>query len=92
MKSKFNLGEKFNYENDVSLSIELEKTCFSQGELIKGNIILTPKPNSPITELITPLAKISFQEKQCYEFLETFNPKDKDIIRPSRQLTKETKI
>ena len=91
MKSKFNLGEKFNYENDVSLSIELEKTCFSQGELIKGNIILTPKPNSPITELITPLAKISFQEKQCYEFLETFNPKDKDIIRPSRQLTKETK-
>jgi len=36
MKSNLNLGNKFNFENEVSLSIELEKTCFSQGELING--------------------------------------------------------
>jgi len=91
MKSNLNLGNKFNFENEVSLSIELEKTCFSQGELINGTIILTPKPNSTITELITPFAKVSFLEKQCYEFLETYRENDSDIINPNRKLTKELK-
>ena len=91
MKSNMNLGNKFNFENEVSLSIELEKTCFSQGELINGAIILTPKPNSTITELITPFAKVSFLEKQCYEFLETYHEKDSDIIKPNRKFTKELK-
>jgi len=91
MKSNFNLGDKYNFENEVSLSIELEKTCFSQGELINGTIILTPKPNSTITELINPFAKISFYEKHCYEFLETYHEEDNNIIKPTRKLTKELK-
>ena len=50
MKSNFNLGDKYNFENEVSLSIELEKTCFSQGELINGTIILTPTLSNKNTE------------------------------------------
>ena len=91
MKANFNLESKFNYENEVSLSIELEKTCFSKGELINGIIILTPKPNSTITELINPFATISFYEKQCYEFLETYLEEDNNIIKPTRKITKELK-
>ena len=91
MKLNFNLGDKFNYENEVSLSIELEKTCFSQGEIINGTIILTPKKNSTITELINPFAKISFQEKHCYEFLETYHEEDNNIIKPTKKITKELK-
>ena len=80
MKSSYNLGDKFNYEKEVSLSIELNKTCFSKGELLKGTIILTPKQNSTITELLNPYAVISFQEKQSYQFLEVFQDKDRDIM------------
>ena len=89
METFFKLGSKFNYENDVSLSIELEKTCYSQGELINGTITLTPKPNSKDRELLSTIAKISFQEKQCYEFLEAYSEKDRDIIKPTRKLTQE---
>ena len=89
MKSCFNLGEKFNYEKDVSLSIELNKTCYSKGELLKGTIILTPKQNSNITELLNPYAVISFQEKQSYEFLEVFHDKDRDIMKPTRKNIEE---
>ena len=89
MKSCFNLGDKFNYEKDVSLSIELNKTCYSKGELLKGKIILTPKQNSNITELLNPYAVISFQEKQRYEFLEVFYEKDRDIIKPTKKHIEE---
>ena len=89
MKSCFNLGDKFNYEKDVSLSIELNKTCYSKGELLKGTIILTPKQNSNITELLNPYAVISFQEKQSYEFLEVFHDKDRDIMKPTRKNIEE---
>ena len=89
MKSCFNLGDKFNYEKDVSLSIELNKTCYSKGELLKGTIILTPKQNSNITELLNPYAVISFQEKQSYEYLEVFHDKDRDIMKPTRKNIEE---
>ena len=89
MESDFSLGKNFNYEKDVSLSIELNKTCYSPGELINGTIILTPKQNSEIKELTQPYGKISFQEKQNYEFLETYFDKDRDIIKPTKKITSE---
>ena len=92
MQTDFNLGDKYNYEKDVSLSIELNKTCYSKGELINGTIILTPKPNSQKTELTNPFAKLSFIEKQCYEFFETFHEKDKDILKPTKKFVKEINI
>ena len=92
MENDFYLGDEFNYENDVSLSIELDKTCYSKGEKINGTLILSPKQNSTYTELINPYAKFSFIEKQCYEFLETFYEKDRDIIKPTRKNIEEIKI
>lgn len=89
MKSSYNLGNKFNYEKEVSLSIELNKTCYSKGELLKGTIILTPKQNSTITELLNPYAVISFQEKQSYQFLEVFQDKDRDIMKPTKKNIEE---
>ena len=89
MQKGFSLGDKYNYEKEVSLSIELSKTCYSKGEIINGTLILTPKPNSTYTELLSPYAKISFQEKQTYEFLEIFNEKDRDIIKPKKKNIQE---
>ena len=89
MKSSYNLGDKFNYEKEVSLSIELNKTCYSKGELLKGTIILIPKQNSTITELLNPYAVISFQEKQSYQFLEIFHDKDRDIMKPTKKNIEE---
>ena len=56
MENDFSLGEKFNYVKDVSLYIELNKICYSPGEIIHGTIILTPKQNSEDKELLTPYA------------------------------------
>lgn len=92
MQNDFYLGDEFNYENDVSLSIELDKTCYSKGEKINGTLILSPEQNSTHTELVNPYAKFSFIEKQCYEFLETFYEKDRDIIKPTRKNIEEIKI
>ena len=92
MQNDFYLGDEFNYENDVSLSIELDKTCYSKCEKINGTLILSPKQNSTHTELVNPYAKFSFIEKQCYEFLETFYEKDRDIIKPTRKNIEEIKI
>ena len=92
MQNDFYLGDEFNYENDVSLSIELDKTCYSKGEKINGTLILNPEQNSTHTELVNPYAKFSFIEKQCYEFLETFYEKDRDIIKPTRKNIEEIKI
>ena len=85
MENDFSLGEKFNYVKDVSLYIELNKICYSPGEIIHGTIILTPKQNSEDKELLTPYAKISFIEKQNYEFLDTFHDKDRDILKPTKK-------
>lgn len=92
MQNDFYLGDEFNYENDVSLSIELDKTCYSKGEKINGTLILSPEQNSTHTVLVNPYAKFSFIEKQCYEFLETFYEKDRDIIKPTRKNIEEIKI
>ena len=92
MQNDFYLGDEFNYENDVSLSIELDKTCYSKGEKINGTLILIPEQNSTHTELVNPYAKFSVIEKQCYEFLETFYEKDRDIIKPTRKNIEEIKI
>ena len=89
MENDFSLGEKFNYVKDVSLYIELNKICYSPGEIIHGTIILTPKQNSEDKELLTPYAKISFIEKQNYEFLDTFHDKDRDILKPTKKSINE---
>ena len=87
MESEFVLVKKpFNHEKDVSMKIELNKTCFSLGETIIGTITLTPKENSKITKLLDANAIFTFEEKQNYTILESHFDKDTDTIKPFKEI------
>ena len=93
MESEFVLVKKpFNHEKDVSMKIELNKTCFSLGETIIGTITLTPKENSNITKLLDANAIFTFEEKQNYTILESHFDKDTDTIKPFQRNINEILI
>ena len=56
MGSDFNNNKKYNSENYVSLTINTNKKCYSQGEYINGTLYLQGKPGLIQTQLIDPLA------------------------------------
>ena len=90
-ESILNLSIQSNPENDISLDIELNKTCFSKGEYIYGIIVLTPKINSFIKEFLNPYALISIQEKQNYEYLDSSYDQENDEIKPTKKSITEFK-
>ena len=90
-ESKLNLSIQSNPENDISLDIELNKTCFSKDEYIYGIIVLTPKKNSIIKEFLNPHALISIQEKQNYEYLDSSYDQENDEIKPTKKSINEFK-
>ena len=90
-ESNLNLSIQSNPENDISLDIELNKTCFSKDEYIYGIIVLTPKKNSIIKEFLNPYALISIQEKQNYEYLDSSYDQENDEIKPTKKSINEFK-
>ena len=68
----FESDKKYNYEKNISMSFDLDKTCYSKGELITGNIILIPKEGIFQTQLLNPYAIITLEERQSYTFLESY--------------------
>ena len=69
----FETDKKYNSEKNVSITIELNKTCFSRGEMIIGKIILQPKEGHlNQTQLLNPYALISIYEKHYYEYREYY--------------------
>ena len=90
-ESNLNLSIQSNPENDISLDIELNKTCFSKDEYIYGIIVLTPKINSFIKEFLNPYALISIQEKQNYEYLDSSYDQENDEIKPTKKSINEFK-
>ena len=90
-ESNLNLSIQSNPENDISLDIELNKTCFSKDEYIYGIIVLTPKINSFIKEFLNPYALISIQEKQNYEYLDSSYDQENDEIKPTKKSITEFK-
>ena len=66
----FELDKEYNFENSISMSIELGKTCFSPGELVKGGIILKPKSGNVLNYLQTPSAFLSITENALYTYTE----------------------
>ena len=90
-ESTLNLSIQSNPENDISLDIELNKTCFSNDEYIYGIIVLTPKKNSIIKEFLNPYALISIQEKQNYEYLDSSYDQENDEIKPTKKSINEFK-
>ena len=92
LESEINLCMKSNKENDVSMDIELNKTCFSKGEIIYGIIILTPKKNSSTKKFLYPKAIITFKEKQNYEYLDSSYDEINDKEGPTKKAINEITI
>ena len=64
MGSKYDFEHhyKYNYDSQVSLTINLPKTCYSKGEFIDGNLFLKTKQFMQETILLNPLANASLTE------------------------------
>ena len=74
----FETDKKYNSEKNVSMTIELNKTCFSKGEFIIGKIILKPKDGLLTqTQLINPYGLLSLNEKHYYEYYESYYDESK---------------
>ena len=71
----FETDKNFNYDSNISMKIELKKTCFSKGELVQGNLYLAPKTPSVSSILINPLAEITLREHHYYVIKQTVRNK-----------------
>lgn len=72
----FDTDRNYNFENSVSMIIELGKTCFSPGEILNGGIILKPKESSLLKYLETPIATLYLTEHAYYTYSESeYNPR-----------------
>lgn len=76
MGSDFNNNKKYNSENYVSLTINTNKKCYSQGEYINGTLYLQGKPGLIQTQLIDPLAIATLTEFQHYTYEEDYGEDD----------------
>ena len=66
----FESDKKYNIEKYVSMTIQLNKTCFSQGEYVQGTIILKPKEGIQQPLLQNPNATLYLSEYFRYNYLE----------------------
>ncbi len=55
---------KYNFESQISMTINLPKTCYCNGEFITGNLYLKTKPYMQERILISPKATVAL--KQLY--------------------------
>ena len=76
MGNDFNSNKKYNSENYVSLSINTNKKCFSQGEYVIGTIFLRGKPGLIQTKFIDPLAIATLTEIHHYSYEEDVGQDD----------------
>ena len=58
----FEENPKYNYENQISMAIILQKTCYFKGEIIKGLIFLIAKTKLKNPNLKSPSATITIRE------------------------------
>ena len=65
-----NSNKKYNSENNVSISLNTNKKCYSNGEFVNGSIYLKGKPGLIITQLLDPLAIATLTEFQHYTYEE----------------------
>lgn len=76
MGNNFEKNKKYNSENYVHLTLNLDKRCYSQGEYIKGTLFLIGKQGLIQTQLIDPSAKATLSEVQHYIYQEETNGGD----------------
>ena len=82
-----NSNKKYNSENYVSLSININKTCYSQGEYVKGFLYPKGKPGLIQTEIIDPLAIATLTELHHYQYEEEVNSDDRREITEQEERT-----
>jgi len=70
MGNNFEKNKKYNSENYVHLTLNIDKRCYSQGEYIKGTLFLIGKRGLIQTQLIDPTAKATLSEIQHYVYQE----------------------
>ena len=85
----FESDKKYNYENTISMTIVLDKTCFSPAEFVKGLIVLNPKIGNTINNLQNPTATLTLEQEAFY----TYNVEEMDPLNNYRKhyVTKEAK-
>ena len=70
MGNNFEKNKKYNSENYVHLTLNIDKRCYSQGEYIKGTLFLIGMQGLIQTQLIDPSAKATLSEVQHYIYQE----------------------
>ena len=74
----FETDKAYNYEEKVSMTLELKKTCYSPGEMVYGTITLRPKQGVQNPLLSSPLATLYLTEYFFYNYIENvYNPHKK---------------
>ena len=68
MGTDFNNDKKYNSERYVSMTLNLNKVCYSPGEYIQGFILLQGKPDLIQKELIDPTATATLTELHQYTY------------------------
>ena len=66
----FESDKKYNIEGNISVTIDLPKTCYSPGETLNGKIVLRQKTGNTQALLSDPRATIFLTEYACYDYME----------------------
>ena len=75
--TEFENNENYNKEENVSMNITLNKTCYSPGEFIEGFISLKGKKNINETNLSDTFVKMRLYEVHEYRYnIYKFNQKN----------------
>ena len=77
----FETDKNFNYEQNISMNIELKKTCYSKGEIIQGNLYLAPKTTPVSNILIKPFVEISLREHHYYDYISKDQDRRSEIVK-----------
>ena len=87
MGNEFNSNKKYNSENYVSLSININKSRYSQEAYIKGFLYLKGKHRLIQTELIDPLAISTLTKLHHYQYEEEVNSDDRREMTEQEERT-----
>ena len=88
----FEENTKYNYENQISMAIILQKTCYFKGEVIEGLIFLLAKKKLKDPNLKSPSATITIREFHHDGLTTDFDFSDKKDLLNKAQDGEETVI
>ena len=87
----FENDKNYNFENSISMLLELGKTCFSPGEYVKGGIILQPKEGNVLKSLDNPNAFLSLTQNSYYTYtveeMDTYNNRRRYVTREAKEMS-----